>query len=429
MKQTRDKTVSDFKDTEIGILPSDWNICKLGDIATLNLGRTPSTKNDDFWSSSDHPWISISDLNNDHISFTAKGISDKAFREVFKSEYVPQGTLLMSFKLTIGRVGILDVPALHNEAIVSFLDLDTEVDRDFLGFLLRFTDFNISIDTYLKGKTLNKRKLTNFPIPMPPLLEQRRISNILNIIQNTIAAQDDLIHTLREFKRSSMHQLFTYGADNTTKGTKVSEVGEIPEQWEVCKLGDCIDIVSGQVDPRISPYLEMIHVGPENIESNTGRLLSPSTAEELKLKSGKYFFNNQHVLYSKIRPYLMKVMLPDFEGICSADMYPIQPIKEKLTREYLFQYLLSDIFTTQAISFQERTGIPKINRQQLESIFMPLPPTIAEQNTITSVLSKIDERIAVEEDRKTAQQELFRSILHQLMTGKIRLLSDEGLPQ
>ena len=112
-----------------------------------------------------------------------------------------------------------------------------------------------------------------------------------------------------------------------------------PKGWEITKLKDVLSIVSGQVDPKSEPYIDMPHVGGENMESNTNRLIKIQTPRELGLKSGKYLFRPDDVLYSKIRPYLNKVVIPHFEGICSADIYPLR-VKENEIEQNFLAYLL-----------------------------------------------------------------------------------------
>jgi len=257
------------------------------------------------------------------------------------------------------------------------------------------------------------------PIPLPPLPEQKRIAHILRTVQRAIEATDRVIAATHELKRSLMHHLFTYGPVPLDRVGEVklkeTEIGLLPERWEVRRLGDLVEFASGQVDPRELPYLRMVYIGPENIEGGTGRILSCRTAEALKLKSGKYLFTPEDVIYSKIRPYLRKVACPQFTGICSADMYPLRPKKPLEDRRFLFHLLLSDIFTRQATSYQQRTGIPKINRQQLKSILVPLPSTAKEQRKISDALDVIDRKIEAEERRKAALQALFRTLLHRLI--------------
>jgi len=142
----------------------------------------------------------------------------------------------------------------------------------------------------------------------------------------------------------------------------------------------------------MTPFREIIHVGPENIESHTGRLLNLRRNGELRISSGNYRFTNDDILYSKICPYLNKVALPEFEGTCSADMYPLRPKAGQLGRGFLFQLLLSDAFNKRAVSHQDRTGIPKINRAQLGSVLLP-KPALNEQIEIAESLVPFDRRI------------------------------------
>ena len=98
-------------------------------------------------------------------------------------------------------------------------------------------------------------------------------------------------------------------------------LGSLPNDWQVARFDSMVDIAQGQVDPRQEPYRSLVNVGPENIEEGTGKLTALRTAADLGLISGKYYFASDHVLYSKIRPYLRKAALADFTGLCSADVY------------------------------------------------------------------------------------------------------------
>ena len=137
----------------------------------------------------------------------------------------------------------------------------------------------------------------------------------------------------------------------------------------------------------------MIHVGGANIESVTGELRNLRTAREEGLKSGKFFFDETMVLYSKIRPYLMKVARPQFPGLCSADVYPLSPDRSQLDRDYLFYLLLTTEFTTFAVAGSARAGMPKVNRDHLFS-FRLLVPSLPEQQQIVGILNKAFEGIA-----------------------------------
>ena len=198
-------------------------------------------------------------------------------------------------------------------------------------------------------------------------------------------------------------------------GMKETELGMLPEDWEVASFGERVDVKSGQVDPRDQPYSEMIHVGPENIQEASGRLFPCKTAEELKLRSSKYLFTPDDVIYSKIRPHLRKAVLPEFEGTCSLDMYPLRPANGSLCRDFLYFWLLSDSFTKQSVSYQSRTRIPKINRQQLGSTLMPVPP-LPEQQAIVHVLRTVQRTKEATEKVIAVTRMLKQSLMRHLFT-------------
>lgn len=237
-------------------------------------------------------------------------------------------------------------------------------------------------------------------------------------MQNAIAQQEKAIAITTELKKALMHKLFTEGTRNEPQ--KQTEIGLIPESWDLVRLKESINIKKGQVDPKKEPYKTMLHVGSEHIKSNTGRFTNLKTNQELRISSGNYHFTEEDILYSKIRPYLNKVAVPDFEGTCSADMYPIRPKENYFSRDFLFQFFLSNHFNIQAISFQDRTGIPKINRAQLGSIFA-IKPSLVEQNEIGEYLKHYDNKLDIIHKKKNILQDLFQTLLHQLMTAKIRV--------
>jgi type I restriction enzyme S subunit len=205
---------------------------------------------------------------------------------------------------------------------------------------------------------------------------------------------------------------------------KQTEAGSIPQEWEASPFYSTVSVVGGQVDPKKSPYNEMILVAPDHIERNTGRLLAKVTAKDQGAISGKYQFRSGDVIYSKIRPNLCKATLADFDGLCSADMYALRPSGDVQSR-YILNVLLAHKFTSFATSVSMRSGMPKINREELAQYYFPLP-TLPEQRAIAEALSDVDDLINSLDKLIAKKRAIKQATMQQLLTGKTRLPGFSG---
>ena len=178
-------------------------------------------------------------------------------------------------------------------------------------------------------------------------------------------------------------------------------------------------IPNGQVDPRIEPYKSMVLVAPDHIESGTGRLLAKQTASQQGAISGKYLFDRGDLVYSKIRPYLCKAVLADFDGLCSADMYPLKPTAE-LSAGFMLAVLLGYRFTKYAESVSVRSGIPKINRAEMAEFVVVLPP-LTEQCAIAAALRDVDAMLDGLARLTAKKRAIKQAAIQQLLTGQTRL--------
>lgn len=207
---------------------------------------------------------------------------------------------------------------------------------------------------------------------------------------------------------------------NVPDGYKKAGADIIPTDWNKVAFSDLGIIASGLVDPKTPPYLHMQHIGPDNIEKNTSRILETQSASELGLISGKFYFDTESIVYSKIRPNLNKVCAPSFEGICSADCYSIKPTKEA-DKAYLLNLMLGYNFYKRAVACSMRTGMPKINQDDLNMIPMCCPTSISEQQKIAEILTTQDKVIELKEKRLMEKQRQKKHLMQQLLTGKKRL--------
>ena len=156
-------------------IPAKWCWTRFGNIVDFSAGRTPSRNEPSYWNSGDHAWISIADMKDgETLAATKETISKKAAKQVFRSEPEQIGTMIMSFKLTIGKIARLGIPAYHNEAIISIRPRISEFGS-YLFKVLPFFARQGNTKGAIKGATLNRASISNILIPLSPLAEQQRI--------------------------------------------------------------------------------------------------------------------------------------------------------------------------------------------------------------------------------------------------------------
>lgn len=248
---------------------------------------------------------------------------------------------------------------------------------EFLPFFLQsdmFMERAIEISVGSLSPTINWKTLKVQEFPLPPIDEQKRIAEILWAADEALEQFSNASEKLQQTRETYLRGLSSNGA---------------AKKWKVIKLSKCFEIVSGQVDPKEEPYRSMPLVAPNHIEQNTGRLICIETARDQNAISGKYLFQSGDVVYSKIRPNLRKAFIAEFDGLCSADMYALRPLPDRIITRFLLSILLGEHFTSFALTRCVRTGIPKLNRQELSEYELPLP-TIEDQKQISSHLEAID---------------------------------------
>ncbi len=262
----------------------------------------------------------------------------------------------------------------------------------------------------VKVRHTSPTKIGEVMVPVPPLAEQQRIVGVLDEAMAGIATArahaETNLQNARALFESHLHAVFTQRGPG----------------WVERTLSDVCSITSSLVDPRKAEFLDLTHVGAGNIESQTGSFVDLKTAREEGLISGKFLFDESMVLYSKIRPYLMKVARPDFAGLCSADMYPLAPATKAITRDFLFHLLLSKDFTDYAVQGSARAGMPKVNREHLFAYRFLLPDLKTQQRIADQLdaLSAETQRLAALYERKLAAlEELKKSLLHQAFRGNL----------
>jgi len=297
----------------------------------------------------------------------------------------------------------------------------------FLNNRLARLQFELLSNTTTGLANLTAGMIGAVQLPLPPLPEQRAIADFLDRevakIDDLVAEQRRLIALLAEKRQAVISHAVTRGLnpDAPLKPSGIDWLGDIPQGWEVVRFSRLVSIAEGQVDPEQEPYTSMPLIAPNHIESGTGRLLKVETAAEQGAVSGKYLFEAGAVVYSKIRPALAKAVTAPVAGLCSADMYPLTS-RGKLDHDFLKLSLLTPGFTAWATMESDRVAMPKINREKLNELMLPVPP-IQEQHQIVvhveAETSQIDVLCEVATSAITLLQERRAALISAAVTGKI----------
>jgi len=296
-------------------LPAEWEWVPLGEMCDVTIGGTPSRSTLSYWGTG-HTWVSIADLNGGIVMASKEQITDLGVQNSNVKEIEP-GTVLMSFKLTIGKIGIAGKKLYTNEAIAALPiknSWETNLENRFLFYALQTVPLGSEADLAVKGKTLNKQKLARILLPIPFPDDP---SKSCNIQRSIVARIEELLAEVKR-ARTLLEQMYF-----VTDQMMDAALAEIFNELNMCKwpnketLGNLITISARQVDPCLPEYKGLPHIGVDAIESKTCRLGRYRTAEEDDIFSGKYLFDSGTVRYSKIRPYLRKVVLVNFRGLCS----------------------------------------------------------------------------------------------------------------
>ena len=221
-----------------------------------------------------------------------------------------------------------------------------------------------------------------------------------------------VLHSVEAIIESRKQQLSNL--DDLIKARFVEMFGDFksnPMGWPVVGFEE-IAIIDGNMTTDYEKYADYPHIGIDSIEKETGLLKGYRTVAEDGVISGKYVFTPAHIIYSKIRPNLNKVALPDFDGLCSADAYPILPIEGKCNRVFLAYDMRSRFFLDYILQFCNRTNLPKVNRKEVAGFRTPLPP-IELQNEFDAFVAQVDKSKVVVQKALDEAQLLFDSLMQQ----------------
>ena len=347
---------------------------KFGDVireVKVNVDRTNNPY--EFFVAGDH-------MDTDSLEIRRRGrfegsVVGPAFTRLFR----PGQVLYGSRRTYLRKVAVADFEGVTaNTTFVLETKDESVFMQQLLPFLMLTEDFTSFSVKNSKGSTnpyILFSDIAKYEFDLPTIERQRELSAILwafnetrNAYKHLLAATDDLV-------KSQFIEMF---------GDPVTN----PMGWPQKHFGEFASI-DASMTTDYAKYANSPHIGIDSIEKSTGKLRGYRTVAEDGVKSGKYIFTPDHIIYSKIRPNLNKVALPSFTGLCSADSYPILPNAKNCNRTYLAFVLRSDWFLSYIVPFSNRSNMPKVNRQQISGFVWPLPP-IELQNQFSAFVESTD---------------------------------------
>ena len=345
----------------------DGEWVRLGDLGNTQAGGTPSSKHPEFFTGT-IPWIGTTALNGGLLdeSNAVKMITEEAVAKS-ATKIVPAGSIMVGIRVGVGKVAINAVPMCTSQDIVSITGIDTDQwNKEYISLALQYKAPILA--SQAQGATITgitSKTLKSITIPVLALSSQNVVVSQLRGIDRQIACAKKRLEFLGILVKSRFAEMF---GDFKTN----------PYSWDVYSFIQFASIDTHMTKDYAS-FADAPHVGIDSIESCTGELIGYRTVREDNVRSGKYVFGPDHIIYSKIRPALNKVALPDFEGVCSADAYPILPNKRLCNRVFLAYVMRSDYFLEYILPLSGRAQMPKVNKKALMGFSMPLPPLTLQQ--------------------------------------------------
>lgn len=354
-----------------------------------------------------------------------------------------------------GAFGIIpeELDGFESSADIPSFDVRKDCLPEWLYYFFKVGNFYQSLTEFARGvgsQRIHFNQIAHLEIPLPPIEKQTEIIDKLKSLEKselstTLTHQLNMVQQLRQaYLREAMQGKLVPPDPNDEPATALLErikaekqrliadkkikkekplppitpteiPYDIPEGWVWCRFSEICEIESNLVSPY--DYLEFPHIAPNNIEKSTGKLLDYNLVKEDELISAKHLFFPGHLLYSKVRPKLNKVVLVSFSGLCSADMYPLRPL---INSKFTLNCMLSEYFLNEVDKFDNRVKMPKINQKQLSQIPFPLPP-LSEQHRIVAKLDALmahcDALEASIRATQTHNDHLLQQVLREVMGG------------
>jgi type I restriction enzyme S subunit len=424
-----------FKMTELGPLPTEWEVARLHSLGRISSGGSAPQGNQYYLGT--NPFVRVQHLDEDGYEVRRWDlITEDAVRK-YRLSLFPPGTIVFpksGASIRLEKRAVLARPSYLVSHLCAIVPNNDAVDGDFLFFALRSISLaRAKAEGY---PTLSLAEIRQRCVPLPPRYEQRAIAHVLRTVQRAKEATERVIGALKELKKSLMCHLFTYGPVPVDQADQVplkeTEVGPVPEGWEMVRLGEVVErgillMRNGFPEGRHNVTgMGVPHLRPFNITNDGALDLSqikfvapPSDDDPHWLHPGDVIFNN-----TNSEELVGKTALFNCDGrfVLSNHMTFLRILEPNQIDSYWLARLLHLFWYLGMYRADCRRDVNQasISLERLKGIRMPLPP-LPEQRAIAETLRTVDRKMEAEQLRKRALEALFKTLLHHLMTGKVRV--------
>ncbi len=382
----------------------------LSDLVEINIGKTPSRSIPQYFGKGE-TWLSIRDMNGQKfLSISKEEITDLGIKES-KIKVVKKGTLLFSFKLSIGKVAIADKDLFTNEAIASFPIIDqNKLDINYLYQVMKSFDFTDGGVRAVKGKTLNKTKLKKIKIPLPTLFVQKQIASILDQADRMVQLNKDLIGKYDDFAKSIFLDMF---------GDPILN----PHKWKTETVENvCLKIYGGGTPTKSNKDFykgEIPWVTPKDMKRLYINDSQDKITEDAILKSSAKLIPENSILMV-IRSGILKKTLPVAlnlkEVALNQDMKAYIPDKNKLKPNYFLYFFL--IGQKYLLNKVRAVTADNIEFKQIKQLDVPLP-NIQLQNSFEAKIENINKQRSLAKKQFFKSQDLYQSLIQKAFKGEL----------
>lgn len=428
-----------YKQTEVGVIPKDWDLLPAKEMTSFIGGYSFSSNSAQ---NNGIRWVKIANVGVNKVKWDAKSYLPYSFAEMHSKYLLKENDVvialtrpILSESLKIARLSLSDTPSLLNQRVAK-LEVTSKGDTNFAYYVLQTSSFVAAMNLAMAGTdppNIGTKALSKIQVLIPPKQEQTAIATALSDVDSLIQSIEKLIAKKEAIKTGAMQQLltgktrlpeFSTREDGSTKGFKQTELGQIPEDWDVVNFDELLEPTISK--KPINPSTLVTFVGMQDVTGNA-QLANQTIVSYEKLKSGFTYFENGDVLLAKITPCFENgkgchtETLKTKYGFGSTEFHVLRATEYSDSKFIYFWTTRNSFRIDLESTMVGSAGHRRVPLSAVKSYQIPCPTSKSEQTAIATILSDMDAEIQSFHQRLEKIKDIKQGMMQQLLTGKVRL--------